>query len=78
MTAGMTAAEAKKFLERHKIKFVLAQFVDIHGAAKAKCVPVEHFEDMLTTAPASPASRCGASAWDRTAPTTWRSAICRR
>ena len=25
-----------------------------------------------TTAPASPASRCGASAWGRTAPTTWR------
>jgi len=49
MTAGMTAAEAKKFLERHKIEFVLAQFVDIHGSPKAKCVPVAHFEDLLTT-----------------------------
>ena len=27
---------------KHEIKYVLAQFVDIHGAAKAKAVPVEH------------------------------------
>ncbi len=45
----MTLAEARKFLKRHKIEFVLAQFVDIHGSAKAKCVPVGHFEDLLTT-----------------------------
>ncbi len=45
----MTVAEARKFLKRHKIEFVLAQFVDIHGSAKAKCVPVGHFEDLLTT-----------------------------
>ena len=31
-----------------QIKFVLAQFVDIHGAAKAKAVPVEHLEMVLT------------------------------
>jgi glutamine synthetase len=30
------------------IKYVLAQFVDIHGAAKAKAVPVEHLEMVLT------------------------------
>ena len=29
------------------IKYVLAQFVDIHGAAKAKAVPVEHLDMVL-------------------------------
>ena len=43
----MTAAEARKFLEQHQIEFVLAQFVDIHGSPKAKCVPVAHFESRL-------------------------------
>ena len=28
---------------------MLAQFVDIHGSAKTKAVPVSHFEDLLTT-----------------------------
>ena len=45
----MTLVDARKFLRRNEIKFVLAQFVDIHGAAKAKCVPAAHFEDLLTT-----------------------------
>ncbi len=45
----MTVDEARKFLGQHEIRFVLAQFVDIHGSAKAKCVPVAHFEDLLTT-----------------------------
>jgi glutamine synthetase len=43
----MNLTEAKAFLETHQIKFVLAQFVDIHGAAKTKAVPVNHFEDIL-------------------------------
>jgi glutamine synthetase len=45
----MTVVEANELFKRHDIKFVLAQFVDIHGSAKAKCVPVDHFEDLLTT-----------------------------
>lgn len=45
----MTVVEAKQFLEDKAIKFVLAQFVDIHGSAKTKSVPVSHFEDLLTT-----------------------------
>lgn len=45
----MNLAEAKKFLADNGIKYVLAQFVDIHGAAKAKSVPVDHFEEILTT-----------------------------
>ena len=54
---------------KHEIKFVLAQFVDIHGAAKAKAVPVEHLRHgARPTAPASRASRCGASAWGRDGP----------
>ena len=44
---GMTREAAKAFLETNQIKFVLAQFVDIHGVAKTKAVPVEHFEDII-------------------------------
>ena len=45
----MNVADARKFLKKNNILFVLAQFVDIHGSAKAKCVPVGHFEELLTT-----------------------------
>ncbi|MCE9590937.1 MAG: type III glutamate--ammonia ligase [Planctomycetes bacterium] len=38
---------AKAFLEKNNVKFVLAQIVDIHGVAKAKAVPASHFEDIL-------------------------------
>ncbi|MDX1916077.1 MAG: type III glutamate--ammonia ligase [Methylophilus sp.] len=41
-------AEAQQFLKEHQIKYVLAQFADIHGAAKVKSVPVAHLEDVLT------------------------------
>jgi glutamine synthetase len=44
----MTPAEAKKFLKANKVKFILAQFVDIHGAAKTKAVPASHLDDVLT------------------------------
>ena len=40
-------AEAKKFLKDNKVKYVLAQFVDIHGVAKVKSVPASHIEDIL-------------------------------
>ncbi len=43
----MTPTEAKQFLEKHQVKFILAQFVDIHGAAKTKAVPASHFDDIL-------------------------------
>ncbi|HQU43211.1 MAG TPA: type III glutamate--ammonia ligase [Pirellulales bacterium] len=39
--------QAKRFLAEHDVKFVLAQFVDIHGVAKTKAVPVAHFDDVL-------------------------------
>ena len=44
---GMTRQAAKAFLHNNQVKFVLAQFVDIHGVAKTKAVPVEHFEDVI-------------------------------
>lgn len=45
----MNRDEAKKFFKDNKVRYVLAQFVDIHGAAKAKAVPVSHFDEVLDT-----------------------------
>ncbi len=42
-----TVTEAMAFLRQHNVRFVLAQFVDIHGVAKTKSVPVSHFQDVL-------------------------------
>ncbi len=44
----MNLEQAKKFLKEHNIKFVLAQFVDIHGVAKTKSVPAHCLEDVVT------------------------------
>ncbi|MEQ1599482.1 MAG: type III glutamate--ammonia ligase [Methylotenera sp.] len=41
-------AEAKTFLKDNGVKYILAQFVDIHGVAKVKSVPVAHLNDILT------------------------------
>jgi glutamine synthetase len=41
-------AEAKKFLADNHVKYILAQFVDIHGVAKVKSVPAAHLESILT------------------------------
>lgn len=43
-----TLAEAKNFLKDNNVKYVLAQFVDIHGVAKVKSVPAAHLNDILT------------------------------
>jgi glutamine synthetase len=40
----MTPDQAKRFFKENDIRYVLAQFVDLHGAAKAKAVPVEHYD----------------------------------
>ena len=45
---AMNVDDARALFAQHQIKYVLAQFVDIHGAAKAKAVPVEHLEMVLT------------------------------
>ncbi len=44
----MTPEAARQWLAEHSIKFVLAQFVDLHGVAKAKAVPASHLNDVLT------------------------------
>ncbi len=44
----MNQDEAQQFFKQHGIRYVLAQFVDIHGAAKAKAVPVQHLDMVLT------------------------------
>lgn len=41
-------AEAQKFLKDNNVKYILAQFVDIHGVAKVKSVPAAHLKDILT------------------------------
>ena len=43
-----TLVEARKFLKDNNVKYVLAQFVDIHGVAKVKSVPAAHLNDILT------------------------------
>lgn len=43
----MTPKDATEFLTKHQVKFVLAQFVDIHGVAKTKSVPVSHIQEIL-------------------------------
>jgi glutamine synthetase len=40
-------ADATRYLDEQGIKYVLAQFVDIHGAAKAKAVPLAHLPSVL-------------------------------
>ncbi len=44
----MNLQEAKHFLEQNDVRYVLAQFVNIHGVSKTKAVPVEHFETVVT------------------------------
>ncbi len=43
----MTPEQATEFLKKNDVKLVFAQFIDIHGVAKAKAVPVSHFGDIL-------------------------------
>jgi len=45
--AFTSASEAQAWLTQQGIKYVLAQFVDIHGVAKAKSVPVAHLPSVL-------------------------------
>jgi len=43
-----TVEAAQQHLSAHGVSYVLAQFVDIHGVAKAKSVPVAHLGSVLT------------------------------
>ena len=40
--------EAQRYLKSQDVQYVLAQFVDIHGVAKAKSVPVEHLGTVMS------------------------------
>src|SRR5258708_21142698 len=42
-----SAQDAQSWLVQQGVKYVLAQFVDIHGVAKAKSVPVAHLNSVL-------------------------------
>lgn len=44
----MTPEDARKFLKDNEVKYILAQFVDIHGVAKTKSVPAAHLDSILT------------------------------
>jgi glutamine synthetase len=40
----MNLSQAKQFIQDNNVKYVLAQFVDIHGVAKTKSVPADHLD----------------------------------
>ena len=40
--------ETQAYLKSQGVRYVLAQFVDIHGVAKAKSVPVDHLNTIMT------------------------------
>ena len=42
-------AAAHAFLDQHKVQYLLAQFVDIHGGIKSKCVPAHCLESLIST-----------------------------
>lgn len=43
----MTPEASKKFLEDNNVRYLLAQFVDIHGCAKTKSVPASCLQDVV-------------------------------
>lgn len=43
----MSAPNIQQVLDDHDIRFVLAQFVDIHGVAKTKSVPADHVMNIV-------------------------------
>ena len=46
MTDQARVSEMKTELEARGVKYCFATYVDIHGAPKAKCVPIGSFEKM--------------------------------
>ena len=51
--------QIRKQLAKDNIDFLLAQFVDIHGAAKVKMVPVDSLDAMIDDG----AGFAGAAVW---------------
>ena len=55
-------ADREEIRERMRddgVEFILAQFVDIHGSAKVKMVPVTSFDDVLDDASAAAGTSSG-------------------
>lgn len=46
-TSTMSPADIERFMADNDIRYVLAQFVDIHGVAKTKSVPASHLMDVV-------------------------------
>ncbi len=42
-----SVSDAQQYLRAQGVSYVLAQFVDVHGVAKAKAVPVSHLQTVL-------------------------------
>jgi glutamine synthetase len=42
-----TIQEVRDRLVQSGVRFVFGAFLDLHGVPKSKCVPVDHFEDMM-------------------------------
>jgi glutamine synthetase len=57
--ASTTRESARERCKKDGIEYVLAQFVDIHGAAKCKMVPVETLDDVIDVG----AGFAGAAVW---------------
>lgn len=51
--------QIRKQMAKDGVEFILAQFVDIHGTAKVKMVPVDSFDDMIDDG----AGFAGAAVW---------------
>src|SRR5215510_11378676 len=39
--------QVRELLKEDGVRFIVVQFVDLHGSAKAKMVPVECFDDVI-------------------------------
>jgi glutamine synthetase len=47
-TAPTSADEVRDYVRKNNVKFLFAQFVDMHGKPNAKLVPAAHLDDLLT------------------------------
>ncbi|MDR6353962.1 glutamine synthetase [Pseudomonas psychrotolerans] len=71
----MLPSETQHLIDQHGIRYVLAQFVDIHGSAKTKSVPVAGLAAVAERrALASPASPSAVWAWNPMARISWPAA----
>jgi glutamine synthetase len=43
-----TAEEVRRYVQEQGVRFIFAQFVDMHGKPNAKLVPAHHLDDLLT------------------------------